>query len=216
MSDLAAATRLPSRPEAVQLRARRSPRLIIAGVLCACLGGLGAALVYAQATSSTQVLVVARDVARGEVVQTSDLAVVTVGSVPGVSTVPASELATLVGGEAHVDLPRGSLVGEGSVGEPVVAEGTSQLGIRLAAGRLPVKSMPAGTRITLVAVTGTRTGAAQESSTLKVAGHVVSSPVPLVDGSSYVLDVAVPQGVAQQVADLAAAEQLVLVREAGN
>ena len=216
MTDVATASRLPNRPEAVQLRARRNPRLMIAGVLCACLGGLGAALVHAQTSTSAQVLMVARDVARGEVVQTSDLVVVTIGSAPGVSTMPASDLATLVGREARVDLPRGSLVGEGSVGEPAVAKGTSQLGLRLAAGRLPVKSMPAGTRVTLVAVTGTRTGADESRSTLRVTGHIVSSPVPLTDGASYVLDVAVPQGAAQQVAELAAKEQLVIVREAGS
>lgn len=216
MTERTAPAGLPTRPDAVQLRARRNPRLVIAGVLCAALGGLGAAVVHAETSSSAQVLMAARDVSRGEVVQTSDLAVVTIGSAPGVNTVPASELSSLVGGEARVDLPSGSLVGDGAVGEPEVAKGTSQLGLRLAAGRLPVKVMPAGTRVTLVAVTGTRTGADDGVPSLRVTGQIVSSPVPLADGASYVLDVAVPQASAQQVADLAAREQLVIVREAGN
>ena len=216
MTERTAPAGLPTRPDAVQLRARRNPRLVIAGVLCAALGGLGAAVVHAETSSSAQVLMAARDVSRGEVVQTSDLAVVTIGSAPGVNTVPASELSSLVGGEARVDLPSGSLVGDGAVGEPEVAKGTSQLGLRLAAGRLPVKVMPAGTRVTLVAVTGTRTGADDGVPSLRVTGQIVSTPVPLADGASYVLDVAVPQASAQQVADLAAREQLVIVREAGN
>ncbi|HNV10641.1 MAG TPA: SAF domain-containing protein [Propionibacteriaceae bacterium] len=216
MTERTAPAGLPTRPDAVQLRARRNPRLVIAGVLCAALGGLGAAVVHAETSSSAQVLMAARDVSRGEVVQTSDLAVVTIGSAPGVNTVPASELSSLVGGEARVDLPSGSLVGDGAVGEPEVAKGTSQLGLRLAAGRLPVKVMPAGTRVTLVAVTGTRTGADDGVPSLRVTGQIVSSPVPLADGASYVLDVAVPQASAQQVADLAAREQLVIVREGGN
>lgn len=218
MTERTAPAGLPTRPDAVQLRARRNPRLVIAGVLCAALGGLGAAVVHAETSSSAQVLMAVRDVSRGEVVQTSDLAVVTIGSAPGVNTVPASELSSLVGGEARVDLPGGSLVGQGAVGEPEVAKGTSQLGLRLAAGRLPVKVMPAGTRVTLVAVTGTRTGADADAGvpSLRVTGQIVSSPVPLADGASYVLDVAVPQASAQQVADLAAREQLVIVREGGN
>ncbi len=216
MTERTAPAGLPTRPDAVQLRARRNPRLVIAGVLCAALGGLGAAVVHAETSSSAQVLMAARDVSRGEVVQTSDLAVVTIGSAPGVNTVPASELSSLVGGEARVDLPSGSLVGDGAVGEPEVAKGTSQLGLRLAAGRLPVKVMPAGTRVTLVAVTGTRTGADDGVPSLRVTGQIVSTPVPLADGASYVLDVAVPQASAQQVADLAAREQLVIVREGGN
>ena len=216
MTERTAPAGLPTRPDAVQLRARRNPRLVIAGVLCAALGGLGAAVVHAETSSSAQVLMAARDVSRGEVVQTSDLAVVTIGSAPGVNTVPASELSSLVGGEARVDLPSGSLVGDGAVGEPEVAKGTSQLGLRLAAGRLPVKVMLAGTRVTLVAVTGTRTGADDGVPSLRVTGQIVSSPVPLADGASYVLDVAVPQASAQQVADLAAREQLVIVREGGN
>ena len=49
-----------SRPDHVQLRARRNPRLVAIGVLCACVGGLGGAMAYQQAGQSHAVIVVQR------------------------------------------------------------------------------------------------------------------------------------------------------------
>lgn len=203
----------PDRPAALatHLRPRRSPRLVAAGLLLACLGGLGGAMAYQQASHANQVVVMQRAVPRGELVSTADLAVVTIGPAPGVHTVGAEQLPSLVGKQALVDLPAGSLVGADAVGDARLPEGSSQLGLKLAAGRVPVEQMPAGTPVQLVEVTSDK----QESSALLVEASIITAPRLLPDGSSQVLDVAVPEAQAQRVADLAARDLLVVVRRAG-
>lgn len=184
-----------------------------AGVMLACLGGLGGAMLFQQATHANQVVVVQRSVARGDVVRASDLGVVTIGTAPGVRTLPAEALDELVGQQALVDLPQGSLVGDGLVGTSSVPEGHAVLGLKLAAGRVPVQPLPAGTQVQLVQVGEAKGGAAPQEQ-LVVLAQVVTAPREMADGSSQLLDVAVPGAAAQQVADLAARDLLVLVRKA--
>lgn len=197
-------------PALAQLRPRRSPRLAAAGVLLACLGGLGGAMAYQQTTHANQVVVVSRTVPRGEVVQTTDLSVVTIGAAPGVRTIPGDQLGELIGKQALVDLPAGSLVGSGSVGTPVLEPGQAQVGLKLLAGRAPAQDLPAGTRVQVVQVSDGK----QASKGLVVDAEVVTAPHTLADGSSELLDVAVPASVAAEVADLAARDLVVVIRKA--
>ncbi|PIE99297.1 MAG: hypothetical protein CR979_03235, partial [Propionibacterium sp.] len=109
----------PSRPDSVQLRARRSPRMIALGVLLTVMGGLIAAFLYTNATTSQSVLVMSRNVQRGEVITAGDLVITTVGALPGVTSTPAEKINEIVDKTALVDLPQGSLIGAKSVGSPV-------------------------------------------------------------------------------------------------
>ncbi|MGA4507049.1 SAF domain-containing protein [Propionibacteriaceae bacterium G1746] len=209
-------------PEAMRapgtaMRGRRSPRLVVIGVLCAVLGALGVTTAFSQATESHTVVAMTRTVPRGVVVTQADLTTVTIGSVPGVSTVPGDQLTRLVGQTALVDLPAGSLVGEGAVGAPVIDAGTSQLGLKLAAGRLPSTTMPPGTRVLLVSVSSSAEGAA--GTTSETAGRtfeatLTSVPRELPDGVTWLLDVSVKQAEAPMIAELAASGRLVLTRSA--
>lgn len=125
------------RTPAPALRARRSPRLIVLGLLCACLGGLGSALALHQLTDARQIVVVSHDVARGETVRAADLGTVSVGAASGMSVVPADQLDSLVGRTALVDLGRGEAVAPGNIGDARIAAGRSHVGLRLPAGRVP-------------------------------------------------------------------------------
>lgn len=199
-----------AQPTIATLRPRRSPRLVAAGVLLAALGGLGGVMAYQQASHSNQVVVVAHSVPRGEVVQSTDLSVVTIGPAPGVRTIPGDQLTELVGKQALVDLPAGSLVGTGAIGTATLEAGQVQLGLKLQAGRVPVQSLPAGTAVQLVQVSSDK----QHTKGLVVDAVVVTAPRTSTDGSSSLLDVAVPEGVSAEVADLAARDLIVLVRKA--
>lgn len=183
-----------------------------AGVLMACLGGLGAALAFQEAAHSNQVVVMQRTIPRGVEIKATDVSVVTIGPAPGVRTVPAERLQSLVGQQALVDLPAGSLVAESSVGRTQLPKGMSQLGLKLVAGRVPNGELPAGTRLQLVEITSDKS----QSTGLVVDAEVVLAPDLMPDGSTRTMDVAVPEAQAHRLADLAARDLLSVVRQAGS
>ncbi|WP_197429727.1 SAF domain-containing protein [Auraticoccus cholistanensis] len=194
-----------------RLRARRSPRWIAAGVLAISLGGIGAVLLWDGAVSSQQVLRVNTPVARGEVVEPGDLGAVTVGSVPGVSVVPAGQLDELVGQHALVDLAAGSLVPAGGIGAPDLAEGTVRMGLSLAPGRVPSGPLTPGQDVLLIPVPAPDDTAAAPGERA-VAAVVDGRPTVAPDGVSTLVDVTLRARDAELVARLAATERLVLAR----
>lgn len=82
----------PARPEGVQLRARRSPRLIALGVLLVVLGGLAAAAVYSATADQRAVVAMAHDVTRGSVLHADDLSVAEVPGGFAVDALPAERI----------------------------------------------------------------------------------------------------------------------------
>lgn len=209
--ETADATSLGRRPDGVQLRARRSPRLVALGILLACLGGLGGALLWQNMSHTQSVLVMANSVSRGQVVTAGDVTTTTLGAAPGVATLPAGELSSVVGRSAVVDLPKGSLPGPGSVGDALVPTNYVQLGMKLDFGRAPVTPLAPGTKVTLVPVSGAATDAAPAGE--PVAAVVVSTAQQTATGDALVFDVAVDPAQAVRVTQLAARGQLSVVRE---
>lgn len=202
-------------PQPVAARTRRQPRWIAAGLLAICLGALGAVLLFTEAVSSRTVVLVATDVQRGELVEAADLTTVTIGSTPGVRTVAGAELSALVGQRATVDLVAGSLLPAGAVGEVPLRAGYSQVGLRLAPGRLPLDPLPVGTPVQLIAVNTSNAGEqeADDLSGKTFTAFVVRSPELSPDGQFSLLDVQVEGVSAVSVAQLAAADRLVLIRQ---
>lgn len=202
---------------APHFRARRSPRWIAAGVLAMALGGLGGAFLWTDATGTQAVVKVTHPIARGDVIEAKDLVTVHLSRTADIATVPAEQVSDLVGKVAMTDLPKDALLAPGAIGEVVVEKGTVHLGLQLAPGRLPAAGVPSGVPVTLIEVAASSaTGAtAQEA----VADHatftalVVASPTQGDDGS-WLVDVAVSSSDAERIADLAAANRLVLVRQA--
>lgn len=220
-------------PAAPVPRARRRPKLVALGVLAVCLGGLGAATLWTQATNTVPLVVVTQPVARGEVIEPGDLAVVDLPRAPGVSTVAADQLPGLVGRTAVTDLNAGSLLPSGAIGDPVLPPGQSHLGLRLAAGRIPAEPLPQGVPVSLVPVPGPQDVTAQYAGSQPTGGQssgsggptgtgnltpiratIATAPVLAPDGTSWLVDVSVPTDDARQVAELAATDRLALVREA--
>lgn len=191
------------RPDAVQLRARRSPRLIALGVLAVTMGGLGATALYTMNTDNESVVVMARDVVRGDEIRATDLAVVSIPGALQVDTSGADEMDQLLGHRARSDLPAGSFPLSRHVGEDPIPAGNSLVGIRLTTGRLPIAELPPGTRIQLISLV--------EGDDRVVDAVVAASPRILEDGSGHLLDVTVEKTFAHVVATLAATDQLVLI-----
>lgn len=194
---------LAPRPDAVQLRARRSPRLIALGVLAVVLGALGAAALYSMNTNHTSVVAMTRDVVRGDTIQAGDLAVVNMPSAAQVEMSGADQMSQMVGQTARTDLPAGSFPLPRHLGDDPIPAGHSLVGMRLAPGRLPATGLPPGTLVQLISLA--------DGDNSVVDAVVGSSPMVLDDGSGHLLDVTVPDDSAAMVAALAATDQLALI-----
>ncbi|HHV20232.1 MAG TPA: flagella basal body P-ring formation protein FlgA [Propionibacterium sp.] len=197
-----------------RLRPRRQPKWIAAGVLAMCLGGLGAAFLWVEASGSAEVLVLTRSVARGETVAASDFRVARVGQLDGASSVQAAELPALTGQQALVDLSEGALLPAGGIGQAALdAEGV-QVGLRLAPGRIPLGELPAGTPVLLVPLEDPRVnpGAAGDLPA-PLRGSVLTPPRTGPDGVAQLLDVRLDAAQAPAAAMLAATDRIVLVKE---
>lgn len=197
----------PTRPDAVQLRARRSPKLVAAGVLAVVLGALGFAFLWNSSHDHRAVVSVTDDVARGTVLATEHLEVVQVPRGFANDALAGEELEALVGQSALTDLPRGSFPLVSHVGDDPLPDGEALVGLRLTHGQLPTSGLPAGTAVRLV-------GTGEEP--LEVAATVAVSPVLLDDGASFALDVRVAEADADVAARLAAREELALVALGGG
>lgn len=197
-----------------QLRVRRQPKWIAAGVLAMCLGGLGAAVLWGEAAGSAEVLVLTRSVARGEIVQASDFRIARVGHLDGVSSVDAATLPAVAGQQALVDLPEGSLLPGGGVGRAALDAGGVQLGLRLAPGRIPLGELPAGTPVLLVPLEDPRANPdATTESARPIRASVLTPPQTGPDGVAQLLDVRLDASLAGDVAALAATDRIALVKE---
>ncbi len=195
------------RPETVQLRARRSPRLIALGLLLVAGGGIGVAALVGSGDDVVPLVVMAADVRRGDVIGDGDLTVIELPASSGVQGMPAADLPSLVGERALMDLPKGAFPLARHVGAEPLPAGQTLVGLRLPIGKLPATELPPGTAVRVVGVgDGTQT---------TVDAVVARAPSLLDDGTSFALDVRVADAEADLVARLAAGDQVALVLVGG-
>ena len=195
------------RPETVQLRARRSPRLIALGLLLVAGGGIGAAALVGSGDDVVPLVVMAADVRRGDVIGDGDLTVIELPASSGVQGMPAADLPSLVGERALMDLPKRAFPLARHVGAEPLPAGQTLVGLRLPIGKLPATELPPGTAVRVVGVgDGTQT---------TVDAVVARAPSLLDDGTSFALDVRVADAEADLVARLAAGDQVALVLVGG-
>lgn len=196
----------PSRPSAVQLRAKRSPRLIALGVLAVVLGALGSVALHNATTETMSVVGVANSVSRGELLRPEDLTVVDVPQGFAVETSPSSQLDSLVGQTTLTDLPAGAFPLSTHVGDDPLPDGQALVGLKMQYGQIPVSAMPKGTVVQLVGLS-TEEGAPK----LDTRAVVAVAPSLLDDGSTFTLDLRVAESDASTVAQLAAAGLVAVV-----
>lgn len=189
-----------TRPEGVQLRARRSPRLIALGVLLIVLGALGAAALYTTATGHRQAVAMANDVTRGQEIRPSDL---TVRELPGDQEggLDPREVDDLIGKQALFDLPAGSFPAKRHVAARSFPEGNVTIGLKLGPGRMPNAPLVPGQRIQLVDL---------KEGVLMAEAVVAALPEKLPDGATWLLDISLPADKAPLMATRAAADQVAL------
>jgi len=197
MTALSVAPTVP-RPDNRMPRARRRrsvPHLVL-GVLLVVGCGLGFAAVALQLGGLQAVLVVARDVPVGRVIEPGDVRVVRLATDPGVDVVLAASAGTVVGQAAAVPLTAGMVLTRAAVGlARVPGPGQGVAAVALKAGQFP-PGLSTGASVAVLL--GSATDARPAGS-----GSVVSLPAVVVavdGGEPTVVSMQLPERDARQVA----------------
>lgn len=204
--DTAAVAPRPAPP-----KLRRRPMAIAAGVLLVLIGSLVTAWVVASNQDSVQVVAVRADITRGDVIEAADLTTVALRPDPQLRTVPADQMATLLGKRAAVDLHAGGLIAPESVADQVIpGAGASVVGIPIEPGQMPGWQLKAGDKVRIIS-----TPRAQDDPTTKPPKVSLDATVLAVHGTAdqtlTVVDVVVPSDQAESLGALAATRRLALV-----
>ncbi|WP_194793296.1 SAF domain-containing protein [Raineyella fluvialis] len=189
---------------------RRQPRWILAGVLAMVIGALGSVALWTQLADTSSVLRLNRTVYRGDVIRAQDLSPVTVGRLNGLDVVPADAMGTVVGKPARTDIAEGGLLTRASVGREDLPAGRAIVGLRLPEGRVPRIPLEPGTPVLLVEATPDQSGAA--AATRAFRAEINRAVESSYDQVATLVDVSVARRDAEDVARLAAAGRIILVR----
>lgn len=168
----------------------------------------GALVLRAQDT--VQVLTVVRDIPAGTVIASEDLAIADIrGS--GVSAVPATAAADVIGQTAATTITKGSLLAAAMLTpEPVPGQGQLAVGLSLASGAFPVDELRAGHAVTIFRVPAANGGeeaiAAAIADPVLVSRAEVLSVKPDESGGKWLVTLVVDEGSAAGVVRAAATD----------
>jgi len=194
---------------------RRRTGLIALGVALVALGSVGAAYLTTVVGDTSAVVAVGQDVERGSVIEARDLTVARISGDPALQTVPQSQLDSLIGQRAAVDLSAGSLLTPSSTTTEVIpAQGQSLVGVTLTPAQLPGQPLLAGDEVRVVATPREQEDVPATAPTFYSA--VVVSVRNLDDLGQVVVDVTVPSANAGALAAQVATGRVALVLDAGT
>ena len=190
---------------------RRRPTWTILGVVLVGIAALTGGWLFTMSSQRISVLVAARDLQPGDVVQATDLRVVEVGSAGALRAVQPSQQDVIVGRTVRGPLPAGTVLNSGLFADrdQAVPAGYVVVAAALDAGAAPTGSMRSGDRVTLLAaarVSGASTAGPAPTATVLGVGSVWSVEA-LGSGSvtsKWSVAVLVPAALQQDVTQAAA------------
>ena len=200
--------RVPTPP-----RLRRRWGVFAAMAAVVCLGALGNVWLHQATTNASPVVAARSTIARGQIINRADLVTVQIGVDPALHPVPASQLETLVGKRAALDIAAGSLLTGDEVTDKVIpARGKSVVGVAVPATLLPGIPLVAGDQIRVVATPGAQ-GEATPGAPPSIAASVVSAATSTDNGqgSLTIITVSVPDSDAAGLAAMAATGKIAIV-----
>ncbi|MFF3313382.1 SAF domain-containing protein [Streptomyces sp. NPDC002952] len=192
-------------------------------LLVTLIGALGGAVVVARAGDRVDVLAIARDVPAGHRLTAQDLTTVSFAEDPGLSPVPASQRATVLGKRAAVDLRHGGLLSPAQLAPGgALGDGLQVVGVEVKRGSAPRDELRPGDKVAAV-VLPSPGGTAESGSGAKGEEDTDAAPVSI---AATVKSVGSPDSTGTLVVNLvvapddgallavkAAAKQIALVRE---
>ena len=204
-----AALPAPGSPEG--LPARRRWARVAVGAALALLGGWVFASLYVSAGERVEVLAVAQDVDRFQLIERDDLRTVRVAADPGVDTIAASDADELVGRAAATELHQGALLAPSQIvpaDARLVEPGESIVGAELAPGDAPPGALAGGIDVLVVLRPSTTT---PDAEIVQVFGWLYSFGEPDENTGRRQVAVVVPDDRAADVASAASDERVALV-----
>lgn len=195
------------------VKTRWNRRLLLVGTLIALLCGVLAYWAIGQASTPRSVVVVAKDIAAGDVIEQGDLGTTTVSGGSDLTTLSAEQLPSLVGERAAVSMPAGTLANrELTMSRVVPREGQVIVGVALAPGQYPASGLKRGDEVRLVV-----TGGGQSIKTLP-AGKAFSGTVLAVgdvaENGKVTVDLSIGAGEGDLAAAAAGTERIAVVNVA--
>ena len=205
------AGRVPAPP-----RPRRRWGVFAAMLALVAVGAVGNVWLHAATTDARSVVVARVTIERGSVIGRSELSTVEVGAGSGLSVVPASQLESLVGQRAALDVAAGSLLTPASVTTGnVPGAGFSLVGVAATPATMPGAVLVAGDRVRVVSTPGQDAiTPTNDSGPVAVAAVVVSVQAADPTGgqaAQSIITVQVPSTDAPRLAAMAATGNIAVV-----
>ncbi len=193
-------------------RVRRVPWIAL-GAVVMLVGALFFGRLVQSAGDRTAVLVAARDINPGQRVESGDLRLVDLAVDGDATVILAADRRELLGQVATARVPAGSVLSPEQFGADSALEtGTVVIGVQLAPGGLPIPDLRIGDRVRLLEAApaeGGQEGRDGDDEPLGTAEVYRVSPSAQPD--ALFVSLAVPDDIAQRVADVAAAQSLRLL-----
>lgn len=196
-------------------RYRRRPALIGLGVGLLAVCGAGAAYLTQLSGDTVQVLAVASDVHRGQIITGEDLTTARAAPDPAVSPIPAADRDGILGQRAAADLTAGTLlVADAVTSGGVPAAGQSVVGVAVTAAQLPQQDMIPGDHVRIFDTPNPGDDPPSESPPSTTATVVsVSGPT---DNGQVVVDVVVEDDLAGELVARAATGRVAIVLDSAQ
>lgn len=168
----------------LRTKSRRTGLVTVAALLVV-VCGLGFALLLSQAGDKTAVLTIGEPVAKGQVVEQSNLVSTQVSGAAG--AIETADSSTVVGKIAAVDLVAGQILNRDMVtSDPIPGKGKATVGLSLDPTRVPSSGLKSGSVVNVIAVPGGDNGGAAEE---------MDAPQLLAEGAEvYAVDGASTEG----------------------
>lgn len=189
----------------------RSVPLALVGVASVVVGALLFLGLYTSLDSRQSVLVVARDVAPGQVIAAEDLAEARVSVSEGAAWVPASQRSEVIGQPAAVGLAPGAILAPSQLGESSgLGAGQAEVGVALKPGQAPL-ALRRGSRVEVIDNGADAAGMQARPVVLSKEGVVSDVGMPSATSATTVVSLTVPHEDAAAVAAAGAAGRVSLV-----
>lgn len=193
-------------------RVRQQPRwgLRAAGVALIVVFILGTIYVINNLRATTEVLVVAADVAQGQPITATDLRTAAVNTDSGLAVLPASQESAVIGKLAAKPLSTGDLLNADMVTNAVIpADGQTLVGVTVALPKLPAEPLQPGDLVRIVDTPRDQDNAPVQGPIATRAQVVSTRPIP--ELGQVTVDVLVPEGEGNWVSARAATGRVAII-----